>query len=189
MTAQEHGAGNAAPHFEENTTNRLKRWDEGGDYINLRRGCALLRLERKAGWGAVRRAAIANHAGKSTYNEYKNVWAFIWQWRGMSARRIFDDFPELTYTHLRIARRLPFEDAIDVLMAVGEGDPAYPDLDIPMTPDTMQLYIALKSGEDIRGAVLFDEQGGAEEVLRDLRTRAQELGNQPVRVTIRELVK
>lgn len=188
--------------FKEHTMN-----DDGGRYeaaiamieqlrsatdgARLRIGLRAARLARDKNYGAgiVRRIAADAGISRSALYEYIQTVEFLVAWRGLSARRIFSDFPELSYTHIRIARTLEFEAAIDALLAVAIGDDEYPEFDerLPMSPDTFRAYVGVLRGHNVPEPPLFDEAGHGAQVFAALARRMGLWRDKNVRAVVRLL--
>jgi hypothetical protein len=156
------------------------------DHNRLRIGLRLARMDKRYGAGVVEAVARDTSFGRSTLYEYQAVWMFLWQWRGFSARRIFEDCPTLTYTHLREVLRLPFEDRIDALEAAQVGDDRFETV-IPMTPDAFKVYLDKLTGKTTPAKPLFDTQGWAHEVVSLLMREAGRWAKNKVRIIVREV--
>lgn len=169
---------------------RIKRGRSDRDKIRM--GCRLARRTRKKEYGAGIIKAIASEANfsKSSLYEYRNTWDFLWKWKGFSARRIFDDYPYLSYTHIRDALALPFEDACDALHEIiPNGDDDYPMFNnsLPMSTDAFAEYVRQRLGKPTPKKALFDKKGLGQDVVRDLYDKYAEWTDKQIRVTVTEV--
>jgi len=165
------------------------------DYNRLRIGLRVSRMEKRYRAGIVEKTAHDTNFGKSTLYEYQAVWLLLWQWRGYSARRTFDELPWLTHTHLRKATVLPFEDALEAIEAIISGDIDFDrtiaekggEIDYPMDPDTFQVYINWRLGKPLPKRPLFNKTGYGYELLELVQRLSGGWLHKRVQMTVREM--
>ena len=172
----------------ESDVDQLRRWREAKEYTQFRAGLRLARMDRTYGAGTIPRAANEAGFARTTGYEYVAVVEFLVAWLGLSARRIQDLYPDLSYTHLRDSLSLPYEDRIDALMAVSVGDERFPQFDenLPMTPEAFRVYKGLLLGEDVPDKPLFDMSGWAHEMVVTTLYQLRRLSGK-VRVIIKSI--
>ena len=162
----------------ERTASWLLQSREATDRFRLRAGITVAQMAGNAQYGAGVINELAKDSGiaRATLYEYAQVARFVVRWLGMSARRTFVLYPNLTYSHLRRAIHLEFEEAIDALMTAASES---------MTADQFAAHIAELRGKDISPA-LFDQTGMGYEVISNLR---QQNGwhSKRVRITVKEV--
>lgn len=182
----------------------LRAWREGEDNLKFRAGLRVARMQTYYGEGTIEN--VANDAGYSPKTLYtrRDVSIFMVRWMSampdhsiFSARRFFSEHPAYTYTHVRMAARLDFEDAIDALLAVERGDPEWDErekkhdreVSIPMSTDAFGRYITWKQGGK-PSEPLFRERGHPLSVMyrasRKLMELARNNGHREVELIIRE---
>jgi hypothetical protein len=139
----------------------LKAVRTNEDTWRFRAGLRVARTERGYGTNAIARLSDETHISKSALYERSNVSMLALCWRGWAARRVFDDFPTLTYTHFRIALRSfdHVDDQIDALLMAVE---------LAASPEWFAVLIGAWLGHNIPPRVQFDERGKLGDILRRL---------------------
>jgi hypothetical protein len=154
------------PNDMEAHAEALRLWREGEDNLKVRAGLRVARMQTFYGDGTIEK--VANDAGYSPKTLYtrRDVSRFMLQWMSatkdcniFSVRRISERFPEITYTHIRMAtpserRKWDFEDACDALQAIAMGDSEWDEYEekhgravvLPMTTDAFGRYLTWKRG-------------------------------------------
>lgn len=144
----------------------LRIWLAAEENLKIRAGIRVARLEKRYGDGTVE--TIAQDAGYSDKTLYarQNVSVFLVAWCSampehniFSVRRFFDEHPGINYTHIRIAvpserKKWDFEQAIEALLAVENGDPAWDayearhhrTVSLPMPTETFGRYLTWLRG-------------------------------------------
>jgi hypothetical protein len=151
---------------------------EGSDRGKLKIGLAVLGADRRYGAGVVNTLARDTNISRASLYEYATVMRFLLDWKALSARRIFDDHPTLTFTHLRIACKLAYEEAIEALLKAEEE---------MMTPDKFGVYVAKLRGRTVPAEPLFDAEGRGHEVMTLLSRNLRGWSDRRVRVVVREV--
>jgi hypothetical protein len=148
------------------------------DNFRLRAGIMAAQMECSKQYGAGVIDDLARDSGfhKSTLYEYAQVARFLVRWLQYSARQIFSLYPMLTYSHLRTAVRLEYEEAIEALI---HGN------DEGMTPDQFSVYVAELRGKEPNVPV-FKQAGTDHEVLMNLRRNYRPSGRR-IEVTLKEV--
>jgi hypothetical protein len=162
----------------ERTADWLRAGRERTDYWRLRAGLRVVRLDGKRAYGAGVIDALARDSGipRASLYEYAGITRFLLAWKGISARRIFEDHPMLTYSHIRRAVRLEFEEAIDALLhAENEG----------MTPDQFGVYVSELQGKPVH-LPIFKQAGADNEVIRNFLQNYRVTGKR-IEVIVREV--
>jgi len=181
----------------EATVEWLRAGRERTDGWRLRVGLRALRMERDYGSAVIPTLAKDAGMGRSTLYEYGQVMDLLLRWKGLSARRIFEDEPCLSYSHLRRAVRLPFEDAVEALLAVNDPDHLADSLTdtqrtrftdmMPLTPDAFGVYISTLAGRPVPAAPVFDMTGYKQEVLSAAALAQHRLNARKIRFAIWEV--
>jgi hypothetical protein len=140
------------------------------DNFRLRAGIMVAQMDgqRRYGAGVVDELARSGGMHKSTLYEYATVARFLVCWLGLSARRIFETYPPLTYSHLRTAVRLDFETAIDAL-----------------TPDQFSVYCAELRGKEV-ALPIFRQAGSDGEVIQNF-LRGYRVSGKRIELLVREV--
>ena len=190
----------------------LSKWRVDEDYWKIRTGIRVARMLNDAEYGDGRIDQIAHDAGytDSTLYARKDVAVFAMAWLSavpgcsiFSARRISECFPEITYTHVKMAlpserRNWGFEDACDALMAIMDGDPSWDAYEkahdgvviLPMTTRTFGRYLTYKRKGRPRTPPIFSARGKPLWLLKqawgELWRWQMHAGEKEVEVIIRE---
>lgn len=161
----------------ERTAAWMQAGRENTDRWRLRSGLRAARMDRAYGAGVIDNLARDSGIGRTTLYERAAVVQFLVSWRGLAARRIFDDYPMLTYTHLREAQRLEYEEAIELLLEANDQG---------WTPGETQIKIAEIQGKPVNPKPIFDKSGQGAQVIGFLWGRRQKYMNKKIRITITE---
>lgn len=152
-------------------------------------GLRLSQMQRIYGEGLVDRIAPDVNLARSTLYEYCAVARFLVQWLGLSARRTFQLYPYLTYSHIRLALRffVDLEDQIDALLCAGMGDNLRPEFIPPMSVDGFQTYLLARKGRpDPRKALVHLKVVAGSALSRILPQYEEKYRGRLVEVIIRE---
>lgn len=157
----------------------LRTWREGEDTLKIRTGIRVARMHTVYGDGTIEQVASdAGYSDKTLYSR-KDVSLFCIRWMSaipecniFSVRRITEKFPEITYTHIKMAlpserREWDFEAAVDALMAIGDGDPDWEAYEaqqkrvvvLPMTTKEFGRYLTFKRKGTPRHPPIFSARG------------------------------
>lgn len=165
--------------FYTHSTDWLRAVTQTESLWRFRCGVRLLRLHRKyykTDPRIIERAGKDSGLGRTSAYDYLAIARFLLQWRGIAARRFFEDFPALSHTHLRYSLSLTYEDRIDALIHAAN---------LLMTPEEFLLYLHGQRGKP--GKPIFEQSGYLSEVMQSLAAARETLGDRRVQVTIREI--
>lgn len=152
-------------------------------------------MTKDYGAGIIEKTAHNTNVSRTSLYEYQAVWMFVWRWKGYSARRIFDDLPDVTHTHYRMAVVLSYEDAIDAIEAIGNGDDEFDrviaekggTIDYPMDTDTFGVYVKWRQGKPLPNKPLFNKTGYGYELLELFKQESPAWINKRLQWVIREM--
>lgn len=178
----------------EQTKELLRSGRSSTDNFRILAGIRVAQMSKRYGSQLVVNLAKDANIGRSTLYEYTRVASFLVMWLQLSARRIFDLYPFLTYSHIREAVEQidDIEERIEVLMAVSTGDPRVPaySVSLPMSVDQFTAYLGELYPNGSGGgkpAVYFTGRGVGFQVFQDMQRERMKWGTKQVEVIVREL--
>ncbi len=190
----EHGGHGVSIIRYETTVELVRAGRASTDNFRLLAGLRIAQMDKRYGSQLMVNLAKDANIGRATLYEYARVACFLVEWLQFSARGIFRDFPFLTYSHIReaIANLDDFEERIEALMAVADGDREYPEYStsLPMTVDQFRAYLGALTGKHsgfAPPAVLWRGRGTGFQVFQDLQRERSRWGARRVEIIVREL--
>lgn len=160
---------------------------ESKDKHQLTVGMVVARMRSQNGYGDAAVLGMAKEANwrPSTLWEYARVYRFVMDLRSAGIlktmpRRIFEQYPILSYTHLRVASSIDdFEDAVEALLTA---------LDEGMNAGQFSVHVKeVYKGGKAYGKPLYDQAGKGQTIFEGMRQLIPGWLNRSLRVKVWEV--